>query len=164
MGGLVNRIRRFVHDDGSPRAHGFFAVGDAHTCTNPVYGRGSSLAVLQATLLADALAAHPDDPAAASVAYEAASRERVEPWYEVSLGADSGKPTLDLQSLRRVAASGDPRLAILVVKTLSLLVTPAEVFGDPDVLAAMQAIADAPRTLRPDYKPLTRDDLLAAAG
>jgi 2-polyprenyl-6-methoxyphenol hydroxylase-like FAD-dependent oxidoreductase len=179
MGGLINRIRRFVHEDGSPRAHGFFAVGDAHTCTNPLYGRGSSLAVLQATMLADALAAHPGDPDAASRAYESASAERVEPWYDVSLGTDSGTaprvrsglgsqpgpsrtPTLDLQQLRRVAAGGDPHLAILVVRTLSLLVTPAEVFGDPAVLAAMQAIADAPRPQRPDYRPLTRDDLLVA--
>ena len=45
-----------------PLAHGFFAIGDAHTCTNPLYGRGSSLAVLQAVLVADALAAHPHRP------------------------------------------------------------------------------------------------------
>ena len=40
MGGLINRIRRFVDADGAPLAHGFFAIGDAHTCTNPLYGRG----------------------------------------------------------------------------------------------------------------------------
>ena len=85
MGGLINRIRRFVDADGAPLAHGFFAIGDAHTCTNPLYGRGSSLAVLQAVLVADALAAHPDDRDAAARAYEAASAERVEPWYHVSL-------------------------------------------------------------------------------
>ena len=33
---------------------GFHAVGDAHTCTNPLYGRGCSLAVVQALLLTDA--------------------------------------------------------------------------------------------------------------
>ena len=37
------------------------AVGDAHTCTNPLYGRGCSLAMVQATLLADAVARHGDD-------------------------------------------------------------------------------------------------------
>ena len=88
MGGLINRIRRFVDADGAPLAHGFFAIGDAHTCTNPLYGRGSSLAVLQAVLVADALAAHPDDRDAAARAYEAASAARVEPWYDVSLLTD----------------------------------------------------------------------------
>ena len=93
MGGLINRIRRFVDPAGAPLAHGFFAIGDAHTCTNPLYGRGSSLAVLQAILVADALAAHPartsDDRDAAARAYEAASAARVEPWFDVSVMTDA---------------------------------------------------------------------------
>ena len=48
MGGLLNRLRRFVDDDGTPVVLGFHAVGDAHTCTNPLYGRGCSLALVQA--------------------------------------------------------------------------------------------------------------------
>ena len=35
---------------------GWCAVGDAHTCTNPLYGRGCSLAMVQADALVDALA------------------------------------------------------------------------------------------------------------
>ena len=50
MGGLLNRLRRFTDDDGRPPVLGFHAVGDAHTCTNPLYGRGCSLAVVQALL------------------------------------------------------------------------------------------------------------------
>ena len=57
--------------DGAPRVLGLHAVGDAHTCTNPLYGRGCSLAVVQAVALADAFAEHPDDPVARAVAYEA---------------------------------------------------------------------------------------------
>ena len=60
--GSINRIRRFVDADGAPLAHGFFAIGDAHTCTNPLYGRGSSLAVLQAILVADAARRPPRRP------------------------------------------------------------------------------------------------------
>src|SRR5439155_18757370 len=56
MAKLLNRLRTFNG------VTGFHAVGDAHTCTNPLYGRGCSLAMVQATLLADAVAAHPDDP------------------------------------------------------------------------------------------------------
>jgi 2-polyprenyl-6-methoxyphenol hydroxylase-like FAD-dependent oxidoreductase len=44
---------------GQPLVTGFHAVGDAHTCTNPMYGRGCSLAFVQATLLADAYRCSP---------------------------------------------------------------------------------------------------------
>ena len=64
MAGLLNRTRRFLDDDGAPRVLGLHAVGDSHTCTNPLYGRGCSLALVQALRLADALAAHGDDAAA----------------------------------------------------------------------------------------------------
>ena len=167
MGGLINRIRRFVDDDGAPLTPGFFAIGDAHTCTNPVYGRGSSLAVLQAVLVADALAAHPDDRAAASAAYEAASRERVEPWYEMSLMTDKPQAanfaSFDLQSMRRAAASEDPEIAVLMTRMMSLLATPQEVFGNPDVVAKLAAAAEPkPRPLDPTRQRLTREIILAA--
>ena len=83
MGGLINRKVTYVDDDGQPLVLGFHAVGDAHTCTNPLYGRGCSLAMVQADLLADALAEHPGtqphDLVARSVAYEAASDRRSAP-------------------------------------------------------------------------------------
>ena len=184
MGGLINRIRRFVDASGAPLAHGFFALGDAHTCTNPLYGRGSSLAVLQATLAADALAAHPDDRDAAARAYEAACADRVEPWFDVSVMTDAAaKPTgeraavpsstgspaaprLDLATLRRIAASGDPELAVIVARTMSLLLTPQEVFGDPEVVERLASASSVERPVDPN-KPqrprITRDDILAAA-
>lgn len=194
MGGLINRIRRFVDGDGAPLAHGFFAIGDAHTCTNPLYGRGSSLAVLQAVLVADALHEHPDDPDAAARSYEAASAARVEPWYDVSLltdmaaarpappadaptpeerpsserpsePSDAVPPVLDLGALRRIAASGDPELAVLVAKTMSLLLTPQEVFGDPAVVRRLSeaAATEPPRDERKPARPsVTRADILAA--
>ena len=67
---------------------GFHAVGDAHTCTNPLYGRGCSLAMVQATLLADALTEHHGDLGAVAAAYEAACRREVEPWYDISVAMD----------------------------------------------------------------------------
>jgi 2-polyprenyl-6-methoxyphenol hydroxylase-like FAD-dependent oxidoreductase len=202
MGGLINRIRRFVDPDGTPKAHGFFAIGDAHTCTNPLYGRGSSLAVLQAVLVADALVAHPVDRDEAARAYEEASAARVEPWFDVSVLTDlaaqapvpaaepptppeplplqpaseepatteadvppePAPPRLDLATLRRIAASGDPVLAVMVVKTMSLLLTPQEVFGDPDVVRRL-ADAAATEVPRDPDKPvpvlITRELILA---
>ena len=168
MGGLINRIRRFVDTDGNPLAHRFFAIGDAHTCTNPLYGRGSSLAVLQATLVVDALAAHPDDRDGAARAYEAASADRVEPWYEMSLLTDKPEAAnlaaFDLQSMRRAAGSTDPEIAVLMTKMMSLLLTPNDVFGDPAVVERLNAAA-APKERDPNAPPrkqLTREDILAA--
>ena len=88
MGGLLNRRVDFLDEAGQPIVLGFHAAGDAHTCTNPLYGRGCSLAMVQATLLADALADHPDDPAARAIAYEEASRREVLPWYRASVNQD----------------------------------------------------------------------------
>ena len=88
MGGLLNRRVDFLDADGRPLVVGFHAIGDAHTCTNPLYGRGCSLAMVGATLLADALAEHPDDAVARSVAYEAAAEREIRPWYMASVAQD----------------------------------------------------------------------------
>ena len=167
MGGLINRIRRFTDDSGEPLAPGFFAIGDAHTCTNPLYGRGSSLAVLQATLVVDALRAHPDDMRAASRAYEAASKARVEPWYEMSLLTDKPEAAnlagFDLQSMRRATTSEDPEIAVLVTRMMSLLTTPQELFSDAALVARLQAAGEPKaRPHDPNRKSLTREDILAA--
>ncbi len=88
MAGLVNRRRRYADDLGRPIVRRLVAVGDAHTCTNPLYGRGCSLAMVQASLLADALAGHADDLDAALSAYEAASAVEVLPWYRAAVAQD----------------------------------------------------------------------------
>ncbi len=88
MARLINRERRFVGHDGQPLVLGLHAVGDAHTCTNPLYGRGCSLAMVQAVLLRDALATHPDDAAARSTTFEAGSDREVRPWYRAAVSQD----------------------------------------------------------------------------
>lgn len=109
MGGLINRRRRFTDDEGRPLVLGFHALGDAHTATNPLYGRGCALAMVQAQLLADLLDAHDparcgdravdgiavgDDVSATSshvaraIAYEQALQEQVIPWYNAAVRQD----------------------------------------------------------------------------
>lgn len=87
MARLRNRIRHFV-TDGRPAALGVVAVGDAHTCTNPLYGRGCSLAMVHAEVLADALTAHGAVDEAFHLAFEAATTEQLEPWYRASVNQD----------------------------------------------------------------------------
>ena len=68
MAGLRNRKRQFVRTV-DPIADGFAAVGDASVCTNPLYGRGCSLALVHAFGLADALREHGDDLRAGLLAF-----------------------------------------------------------------------------------------------
>ena len=88
MARLLNRGRRFLDGDGQPVVRGLLAVGDAHTCTNPLYGRGCSLGFVGAHLLADALTEHGDDVSAAALAYEEAMGREVIPWYRSSVAQD----------------------------------------------------------------------------
>ena len=80
MAGLLNRWREFVVD-GRPVATGFIPIGDAVLCTNPLYGRGCATAFWGAHLMVDAIDAHPSDPEAMLLAYDAALRAEIYPWY-----------------------------------------------------------------------------------
>jgi 2-polyprenyl-6-methoxyphenol hydroxylase-like FAD-dependent oxidoreductase len=87
MARLRNRIRRFLVD-GRPAALGVVAIGDAHTCTNPLYGRGCSLGIVHAELLADAVAEHGAFDDGFHLAFEAATAEQIEPWYRAAVMQD----------------------------------------------------------------------------
>jgi flavin-dependent dehydrogenase len=85
MGGLINRRRGFTSGDG-PLVIGAHALGDAHTATNPLYGRGCSLAMVQAGLLARSLRL--SDPLEAARDYEEACRTEIHPWYRAAVAQD----------------------------------------------------------------------------
>ncbi len=110
MGGLLNRRIRYLDADGRPRVLGLHAVGDAHTCTNPLYGRGCSLAMVQADLLAEAVAAEPHDAEARARLFEAASAREIEPWYRASVSQDRAarrRTAAELAAEAPEAAAGD---------------------------------------------------------
>jgi hypothetical protein len=108
MARLLNRGRRFLDPEGRPIARGLLAVGDAHTCTNPLYGRGCALGFVGAHLLADALAAHGDDALAAALAYEEAMGREVTPWYRSSVAQDRAD-----RASRGLAVSDDDEGSLL---------------------------------------------------
>jgi 2-polyprenyl-6-methoxyphenol hydroxylase-like FAD-dependent oxidoreductase len=87
MAGLKNRKRVFLRD-GMPVALGVHAIGDAAIHTNPLYGRGCSLAFVHAYLLADALQTHGDDAQALAFELERAARREIEPWYRSAVTQD----------------------------------------------------------------------------
>ncbi len=86
--GLINRWRDFVVD-GTPVAVGVFAVGDALILTNPLYGRGCTTGVWSAQLLADALAAHPDDLSATALHYDTEVCRHLKPWVLSTIRIDN---------------------------------------------------------------------------
>jgi len=185
MAGLLNRWRDHVVD-GVPVATGVLPVGDAVLCTNPLYGRGCSTAFWSAHLMADAVAAHADDPMAMALAYDEALRSEIFPFYRSGVDQD--------REARRVAAallagedpdgdSSDPRTFMRSVfregllpamrtdavvlraffRGLNLLSTPDALAQDPDVSARVLA-AWQDRENRPPEEPLGpkhRAELLA---
>lgn len=190
MGGLINRRRRFLEPDGTPVALGLHVVGDAHTCTNPLYGRGCSLAVVQAGLVADALAAHPGttpaDADARARAYEAGCAREVEPWFEISvqadaMGADPNGRAIQAtgtdavadsaahdanKAIARIFAAGgtDPVVGRGLMRLMNLLATPSDLMADPEFLARSMEILGDPETypVPPPPPGPDRAELLAA--
>jgi 2-polyprenyl-6-methoxyphenol hydroxylase-like FAD-dependent oxidoreductase len=185
MARLLNRGRRFLLGEGAgPVATGILAVGDAHTCTNPLYGRGCSLGFVSAHLLAEALAAHGDDPVEASLAYEAAMRRDVHPWYRSAVAQDrqdrasrglavpddaegdltgGAAGALDPDSVRSLlrdglmpAASTDPVVFRAFLRTFNLLDPPDRIMKDPDLLTRILTVWQD-RDNRPAPAPLGPD-------
>ena len=178
MTGLVNRTRSFTDSDGLPLVRGLVAVRDAHTCTNPAYGRGQSLALKQALMLADALG-KADDVLDAAKAYEAQSEDEVVPWYHFSVMTDqmrsaaaargedprsgSGDPFAAV-----FAGGGDPELIRLVMRVMNLLELPMTLLARLPELQAKAAAKPAPppkadttKSDTPKGRRPTRADLLA---
>jgi 2-polyprenyl-6-methoxyphenol hydroxylase-like FAD-dependent oxidoreductase len=149
MGGLINRLRRFVAD-GKPVAAGLFVLGDAAYCTNPLYGRGCAQAFLHADLLGQALDEHPGDLGRAAVALDAYARRDIEPFYHASVLADRDavlkakglKPRRLSQRLYRIfleeglfpATRADPVVFRAFLRMFNMLETPDAAFGRPGIV------------------------------
>ncbi|HSH62299.1 MAG TPA: FAD-dependent oxidoreductase [Acidimicrobiales bacterium] len=177
MARLVNRRRRFVNGD-RPVATGIFAVGDSSICTNPLYGRGCSLAMVHAYLVADVLDEHGHDPVGAALAFAAVTREEIEPWYTASVAQDrqnrtgldvplsdddeQDQPT-DVQTMRSImrdgllpAAGTDPVVYRAFLRAFNLLDQPNAIMADADVVGRVLA-AWQMRDQRPTPPPLGPD-------
>jgi 2-polyprenyl-6-methoxyphenol hydroxylase-like FAD-dependent oxidoreductase len=173
MTGLLNRTRRFVDVDGRPVVTGFHAVGDSHTCTNPLYGRGCALALVQAIRVAEAIGAHPHDPADRAVRYETACRDEIVPWYHQSVemdvagsdpGTDEGERPPNPMAHVFVAAETDPVIGRGLTRLMNLLATPAELAADAEFgRRVAEILADPTAYPVPPRIGPTRADLLAGA-
>jgi 2-polyprenyl-6-methoxyphenol hydroxylase-like FAD-dependent oxidoreductase len=184
MAGLLNRLRRFTDVDGQPTVVGFHVLGDAHTMTNPLYGRGCALAAVQAVLLADAFASHPRDPVARAATYEAGNVVEVEPWFESSvqmdkLGADpagsgslgggggggEGSDAATAMGAVFVAAQTDPVIGRGIARFMNLLATPVQLMADGELMTRIaEVMADPSAYPIPPRVGPTRSELLEQLG
>jgi 2-polyprenyl-6-methoxyphenol hydroxylase-like FAD-dependent oxidoreductase len=87
MTGLRN-TRRFLVEDGEPLALGVAAAGDALIHTNPIVGRGCTLAFVNAYLLADAWGEAAGDLRAFALGLEQKVARELVPWYDGILAQD----------------------------------------------------------------------------
>ncbi len=179
MAGLRNRKRRFVAHD-RPIADGFAAVGDASVCTNPLYGRGCSLALVSAFGLADALREHADDLRAGLLAFDELTTEELDPWYRAAVlqdeeakamsaseaSSDTDDPRDMLRAVMRdgllPALQTSPIVFRAFLRWFNLLARPDALIGDGEVVSEVMA-AYAARDSRPPQPAFgpTRDELLA---
>jgi len=153
MAGLRNRLRPLVDDDG-PIVHGFVAVGDAAVCTNPLYGRGCSLALVHAFGLAEALAAHGTDLDGGARAFAGFTDRELVPWFRSAVLQDaqaramqeevpSEDPRAFMQAVFRdgllPAMRTSPVVFRAFVRWFNLLVTPDRLMNDPEIVNAVLA-------------------------
>jgi 2-polyprenyl-6-methoxyphenol hydroxylase-like FAD-dependent oxidoreductase len=176
MAGTINRVRDLVVD-GRPVVLGLVAVGDALICTNPLYGRGCSLAGAHARLLATALRDHGDNfEALALQLHEGAQRELV-PWYQASVAqdeaarqaraADASASVTGVTSILTEGLLPLTRIDAVVhrafFRMMNLLSSPDAVFSDVALMARVLAYWQA-RDSRPPEPPLgpSREEMIAA--
>lgn len=185
MAGLLNRFREYM-PGGTPVATGFLPVGDAVLCTNPLYGRGCSVAFWGAHLMAKAVAANPGDVVAMMTAYDADLRAEIVPWYRSGVeqdaearrvsaallagddpDGDTTDPRTFMRSVFRDGLLPAMRTDAVVLRAffrgLNLLASPDSLVKDPEVQARVFA-AWQDRDNRPPEEPLGpkhRAELLA---
>ncbi|MDB5429932.1 MAG: FAD-dependent oxidoreductase [Caulobacter sp.] len=99
MGDLRSRWRSLLAE-GQPLVLGLFAIGDGLVRTNPLYGRGTSFAAVEAEALRAALEGS-DDPARRLARYQVKIDSDLRPFYEDMLRQDRS-------AIRRAANARNP--------------------------------------------------------
>jgi len=184
MAGLLNKWTEYVVDD-EPVAIGVVPIGDAVLCTNPLYGRGCSIAYWSADLLTQAITEHPRDLRKIALAYNDALKTEIHPWYKASVEqdrearrvaasmlvgddpyADKNDPRTITRSIIRdglgAALQVDPVVLRKFFRNLNLLSPPDALLSDADFGARIfEVLQDENKPPLPDLGPETRDEFLA---
>lgn len=147
----IHAVWRHYVEDGEPLMLNYFAVGDAHVRTNPLYGRGCSTGALHAHLLADVIS-EISDPRQRLLTFEQRTEDELRPIFKASLDEDKrgikranaileGQTLEQATSFKRylalsfgdaIAAASRAELHVFrgVMKTFNLLEKPGEFLND----------------------------------
>lgn len=187
MGNLKN-TRCHFWQEGRPLALGVLPIGDALIHTNPLNGRGCTLAFVNAEIVADALAAAPDDPLAFARAVEEGVEREIVPWYQATLAQDRdaievGKAqqtgedpfrfqrddgTVDMRAYMRSllrdglvpALREDLDVLRTFMRAFNLLETPRDLMKDPQVLQRVLASFARREEREPVVNGPARDEMV----
>ncbi len=136
-------------------------MGDSANHTNPTRGRGVSLGLAHAQALARTIDQAIDDPSAHALAFDRWTRDNIEVWFESQQLFDAAicrrmkasieraePPPPDPRLLPHLALVGmmesDQQVALAFFRMFSLLTTPPEVFGQPEIAAKIEAFLATP--------------------
>jgi 2-polyprenyl-6-methoxyphenol hydroxylase-like FAD-dependent oxidoreductase len=174
--GRIDNRRRSLVDDKGPVVSGYVLLGDAAMHTNPVFGRGVSLAFAHAQHLAQTIDQAIVDPEAYAVAFQDWTRKTITVWYSGSVQADMNKsaqmarafrgeaaptpPTMAFGPALTELAKEDPALGMRWARLNHLLDPPFAMFSDPSVMERLQAYIAAHPDILPK-EPLSRRDFEA---
>jgi 2-polyprenyl-6-methoxyphenol hydroxylase-like FAD-dependent oxidoreductase len=159
-GGVVNRLRAVVRA-GVPVATGVLSVGDAWATTSPALGRGVTLGLMHAAIVAEAVADHVKDPLTLALEYDRLTRQRLLPWYRNTVYLDNHRiaeiaAVIEGRSPRRedTDLAGAPLRDLLTAMTwdagvfraylemIAMLAPPQEIMSRPGLARAIAAAAD----------------------
>jgi 2-polyprenyl-6-methoxyphenol hydroxylase-like FAD-dependent oxidoreductase len=179
MAGLHNTLRRLVVDR-RPLVTGLLPLGDTVCTTNPTFGRGVVLALLQALAVRAVLAEFPDEPVEQALAFDRAVGEEVAPYYRDQAVNDAGRLAQTRHAVFGTPlapppirpdriAFGELRMASLLDPTLfrtfwrlwGMIERPDDVYTDPEVVLRTREVLMTGGPPPPMPAP-DRDRLLAA--
>lgn len=175
MGGLDNSVR--LPAAGEPQTKGFFQIGDATCTTNPAYGRGVSLGLQHAFMLADLLDEYPAIDGRQSAEFAARTEALVRPWWEEAVANDRGRAALWEATLAgrppsrppagvvtfgvAVAVSGqDEEVWRRIANEMMMLSPPASLYADPEIAQRIGRVMAA--GMPPQLPGASRADLVGA--
>jgi 2-polyprenyl-6-methoxyphenol hydroxylase-like FAD-dependent oxidoreductase len=187
MANLNNSRCHFVVG-GEPLALGVFPIGDALIHTNPLNGRGCTLAFINAELVADALRDHPDDPRAFARTLDASVEREIVPWYEATLAQDRNgiavsraqqrgedpfafqreDGTVDTAAYMR-ALLRDGLLPVMredlgmlrtFMRVFNLLEAPTDLMRDPQIMQRVIASFERRNERQPEVRGPSRDEMI----
>lgn len=171
MGNLMNAWKYFA-PNGNPAALNFFAVGDAAIRTNPLYGRGCSISVSHAHILADVLD-QVKDPVARAVEFEKRSRAAIRPFWDSIMKQDLGairrakneqkpgyKPRWRARMIKSFAEDAigpatrsNMKVYRTIMKTFHMLEVPTMFLRDPGVMTRILMTWLKPKSAKASLYP-----------